>query len=625
MATRICDRRPLSIGIALVLLSAGLMGGAALAAEAKKKATAPSEVKSAPLQKVPSLSVPARQKTPPPQGLKPPAVIQMGGADLVGRVSGPDTWKAGETKQLELEARNAAKSGGATGSGPLAGVVLLTRQPPAGGAGMAGQLPDALQRKKVKFARTPAAGRKESATASVSVPAETAPGRYHWCLVLDPKNAVPEADEGNNVACHAVQVSDANSLAQKLDGKLTPRVGGLAAQQQPSLADQIERPPDLGSGPRVLLADDDPPPMLGAEIREGLGRSAPPGLRPSIDDPGSPRSAVLSAAIRQKLQAPNIEVFEAETAECVEPDPARPLLRYRVRARTDGPRIARIEINALWEHVCAASGGSRLCAETQNPDKVRLIYSWDAPPSDPAEAANRFGIPDDDASSSTFAYVLVVTDTTGYRQSRRIGFDYRVPMPELGEFSRRDGAQEFALAFTGPGGLRDIVATADDGTRASGVMEQRGGALIFNWNASLCDHGSYSVSFTHYSHATGCGRETRTYNRRINASQFADWCRAAAPPPPEPEPEPERDSTWEVDCACRNAYGETTRARIRTCAAPPEIPAYRNGLNLQCGLLGAQLSRYSTRGHISCVAINGTESLISRDSCPGAGFFEVVD
>ncbi|MAE95234.1 MAG: hypothetical protein CL910_11290 [Deltaproteobacteria bacterium] len=336
----------------------------------------------------------------------------------------------------------------------------------------------------------------------------------------------------------------------------------------------------------------------------------------------------ISSALRRQFMGPDIEMFEAETAECVEPDPTRPLLRYRVRAKEDGPGIARIEINALWEHFCAATGGSRLCAETQNPDKVRRIYSWDAPPSDPAEEATRFGIPDDAAGANTFAYVLVVTDSTGHRKSRRIGFDYKVHLPELGEFTRRAGAQEFALTLEGAADPRDVSATAADGRRATDVMVQRGDELIFRWNASLCDHGNYSVRFTHQGHATGCDRETRTVTRTIDASQFASWCRAAAPPPPpepEPEPEPERDSTWEVDCACANGYGEAVRARIRTCAAPPEIPAYTNGLNLQCGILGQRLTRTSTRGRISCAAIIGSESLVSRDSCPGIGFLTVID
>ena len=144
----------------------------------------------------------------------------------------------------------------------------------------------------------------------------------------------------------------------------------------------------------------------------------------------------------------------------------------------------------------------------------------------------------------------------------------------------------------------------------------------------MCDHGSYTVRFTQQGFATGCGRESRTLTRRIDASQFADWCRAAAPappPPPEPEPTPERDSIWEVDCLCANPYDAPVRARIRTCAAPPEVPAYPLGLNLQCGLLGNSVSRGSTRGRISCSAIRGSESHISRDSCPGAGYFAVVD
>jgi hypothetical protein len=140
--------------------------------------------------------------------------------------------------------------------------------------------------------------------------------------------------------------------------------------------------------------------------------------------------------------------------------------------------------------------------------------------------------------------------------------------------------------------------------------------LLHTWNTAYIsgrtrsDEIDYGLGFK----LTSNVGESDCRDRITNAD------RPAPRPEPEPEtptPEPERDSSWKVDCLCRNARG-TVRETIRACAAPPEVPTHFNGLNAVCGLLAADLS-YASRLPTTCAAVAGSEEHLEREACPFPG------
>ena len=109
---------------------------------------------------------------------------------------------------------------------------------------------------------------------------------------------------------------------------------------------------------------------------------------------------------------PSIRSFSAITNQCVNPDPNRSILSYRVLASRGAAKIQRVKINALHG----------------DGDRIRVIHDRSAPSGNPWPEVSESGIRDPEPAADVYAYVLVVRDTEGRSFSRRLTYRYRRPL-----------------------------------------------------------------------------------------------------------------------------------------------------------------------------------------------------
>jgi hypothetical protein len=109
---------------------------------------------------------------------------------------------------------------------------------------------------------------------------------------------------------------------------------------------------------------------------------------------------------------PSIRSFSAITNQCVNPDPNRSILSYRVSASPGAAKIQRVKINALHG----------------DGDRIRVIHDRSAPPGNPWPEISESRIRDPEPAADIYAYVLVVHDTEGRSISRRLAYRYRRPL-----------------------------------------------------------------------------------------------------------------------------------------------------------------------------------------------------